>query len=130
MAQALRTAAVAAGVTRASDDLLMVEEEDVARLFHLGLDSLSELRAACERLETVLGRSSRRGGKGVIARSSPKSSSGRSRTFLPKGERSVPMRALVSKERWWQRATDSHLCRFLDRIVAQISAEHDPQADE
>ena len=54
--QTLRAAATSAGVARASDDLLIVEEEDVARLLHLDLDSLSKVRESCERLEPVVAR--------------------------------------------------------------------------
>ena len=123
VAQTLRAAAVTAGVGRASDDLLIVEEEDVARLSHLGLDSLSKLRVACERLEPVVAR--------LLAEWREESDS----PFTPQellwaltyilaaqGDNpSERIRALVSNERWWPRVTDSHRSRFLDRIVSEIA---------
>ena len=132
VAQALRAAAVTAGVARASDELLIVEEEDVARLSHLGLDSLSELRVAFERQEPVIAR--------LLAAWREDSDS----AFTPQellwaltyvlaaqgDDPSERIRDLVSPERWWQRATDSHRSRFLERIVPQVAVANGQKRDE
>ena len=132
VARTLRAAAVIAGVARASDDLLIVEEEDVGRLFHLGLDSLSKLRVACERLEPVVA--------SLLAEWREESDSALipqellwALTYILAAQGDEPserIRALVSKERWWQRAADSHRSRFLDRIVSQVAVAKDPKHDE
>ena len=132
VAQSLQVAATAAGVARASDDLLIVEEEDVARLLHLGLDSLSKLRGACKQLELVVAR--------LLTQWREDSDS----AFTPQewlwaltyvcsaegGEPAEQIRSLVAAERWWQRATDSHRSRFLDRIVTEIAVATDPKPEE
>ena len=132
VAQTWRAAAATAGVARASDDLLIVEEEDAARLFHLGLDSLSKLRTAFERLGPAVGR--------LLAEWREESDSALTLQELlwaltyvlaaQGGETPERIRALVSNERWWQRATDSHRGRFLDRIVSEVAVATDPKHDE
>lgn len=132
VAQTWRAAAVAAGVDQASVDLLIVEEEDVARLFHLDVDNLSKLRVAFERLEPVVAR--------LLAEWREDSDSALTPqellwalTYVLAAQGDEPaeqIRALVSKERWWQRATDSHRSRFLDRIVSQLAVSKDPKRDE
>lgn len=131
VAQSLRVAATAAGVERASDDLLIVEEEDVARLLYLGLN-LATLRVACERLEAVVAR--------LLAQWRADSES----AFTPQellwaltyvlaaegGKPADRIRGLVSTERWWQRATDSHRNRFLERILAELTVATDGQPTE
>ncbi len=132
VAQSLRAAASTAGVTRASDDLLIVEEEDVARLFHLGMDSLSKLRVACERLEPVVVR--------LLAAWREDSDDALTPqellwalTYVLAARGNAPseaIRALVSEERWWQRATESHRSRFLDRIASELAVAKDPKHDD
>jgi hypothetical protein len=131
-ARTLRAAAMTAGVARASDELLIVEEEDVARLFHLGLDSLSKLRVACEGLEPIVAR--------LLAEWREQSDDALTPqellwalTYVLAAQGDEPserIRALVSDERWWQRATESHRSRFLDRIVSQVAVAKDPKRDE
>ena len=132
VAQTWRAASVAAGVDQASADLLIVEEEDVARLFHLDIDNLSKLRVAFERLEPVVAR--------LLAAWREDSDSALTPqellwalTYVLAAQGDEPteqIRALVSNERWWQRATDSHRSRFLDRIVSQLAVAKDPKRDE
>jgi hypothetical protein len=132
VAQTWRAAAVAAGVDQASVDLLIVEEEDVARLFHLDVDDLSKLRVAFERLEPVVA--------GLLAEWREDSDSELTPqellwalTYVLAAQGDEPaeqIRALVSNERWWQRATNSHRSRFLDRIVSQLDVAKDPKHDE
>lgn len=132
VAQTWRAAAATAGVARASDDLLVVEEEDTARLFHLGLDSLSKLRAAFERLGPVVAR--------LLAEWREGSDSALTHqellwalTYVLAAQGDDPserIRALVSNERWWQRATDSHRGRFLERIVSEVAVAAGTTNDE
>ncbi len=127
VAEAMRAATSAAGVARASDDLLIVEAEDVARLVHLGVDSLSKLRVTCERRESVVAR--------LVALWREDSDSALTPqellwalTYVLAAEGDDPterIRALVSDERWWQRATDVHRSRFLDRTVSDLAAAKD-----
>ncbi len=130
--QTLHTAAVTAGVARASNDLLVVEEEDVARLVHLGLDSLSKLREACARLEPIVAR--------LVAEWRTDSDDALTPqellwalTYLIAAQEDEPaerIRAMISTERWWQRATASHQSRFLERIVSEVADATDPKHDE
>ena len=132
VAQTLRTAVLASGVTRASDERLIVEEEDVARLLDLGLDSLSKLRVAFGRFAPVVTR--------LLAEWREDSDSALTPqellwalTYVLAAQGDEPLeriRALVSKERWWQRATDAHRSRFLDRIVSQVAVAKDPKAKD
>ena len=132
VAQTWHAAAVAAGVDRAPIDLLIVEEEDVARLFHLDVDNLSKLRVAFERLEPIVA--------GLLAEWREDSDSELTPqellwalTYVLAAQGDEPaeqIRALVSNERWWQRATNSHRSRFLDRIVSQLDVAKDPKHDE
>ena len=130
-AQTLRVAAATAGVTPASDDLLIVEEEDVARLFHLGVDSLGKLREAFSSRGSVVAR--------LLAEWRKENDSALTRqellwalTYVLAAQGDEPaeqIRTLVSEERWWQRATESHRNRFLDRIVSEIAVANDPRHD-
>jgi len=132
VAEALRAATLAAGVDRASDELLVVEEEDVARLLRLGLDSFAKLRMACEQEKLVVSR--------LLAEWRSESESAITPQELlwaltyvlaaERGEAVEEIRALVSTERWWQRATESHRGRFLERIESQIAAARSPRAAE
>ena len=128
VAQALGTAAATAGVGRATDDLLVVGAEDVARLTHLELSSLSELRVAFQRLEPVIA--------GVFAKWREDSDSALTPqellwvlTYVVAADGDEPaerIRGLVANEQWWQRITEGHQNRFLDRIVSQVAASVAP----
>ena len=129
--EALDAVATAAGVVPASNDLLIVEEEDVARLSHLGVDSLSKLREAFQSVEPVVAR--------LMVQWRKESDSAITHqeflwalTYVLAAQRDEPsdrIRALVGGERWWQRATESHRNRFLDRIVSEIVVAEDPERD-
>ena len=128
-AQTLETATVAAGVARAWDDLLIVEEEDVARLVHLGVNSLAELRVACERLKPVVARLLAEWRKGSDGAITPQELLW-ALTYVLAAHGDDPwerIRALVSTERWWQRATDTHRSRFLEGIVSQVAVANEPK---
>ena len=132
VAQSLQVAATAAGVARAADDLLIVEEEDVSRLLHLGLDSLSKLRDTCERLESAVATLLMQWRIDDDSAFTPQEMLW-ALTYVLAAQGDEPteqIRALVSNERWWQRATDSHRSRFLDRIVSQLAVAKDPKRDE
>ena len=132
VAQTWCSAAVAAGVDRASMDLLIVEEEDVARLFHLDVDSLSKLRAAFQGQGPVVARLLAEWREGSDSAITPQELLW-AVTYVLAGRGDEPaeqIRALVSNERWWQRASDSHRSRFLDRIVSQLVVARDPKHDE
>jgi len=133
VAQSLQVAATAAGVARAADDILIVEEEDVARLRHLGLDSLSKLRVACEQLESAVARLLTQWRKDSDAAFTPQEllwALTYVRAAEGGGDPAEQIRTLVSTERWWQRATDSHRSRFLDRIVTEIGVATDTKPKE
>jgi len=128
----LDAAAATAGVARASDDVLIVEEEDVARLSRLGLDSLSQLRDACEQMGPVVAR--------FLAEWRQDSDDPFTRqellwalTYVLAAQVDEPtegIRALVADEQWWQRATSSHRSRFLDRTMVQLAVATDEQSGE
>ena len=116
-------AAATAGVARASDDLLIVEEEDVARLSRLGLDSLPKLREACERVGPIVARFLAEWRQDSDDAFTPQELLW-ALTYVVAAQADEPtegIRALVAEERWWQRATASHRSRFLDRTMSQIA---------
>lgn len=121
--RAWRGAADAAGVSRA-EDLLVVDTEDLARLAHLDLDSLSMLREAFARHELVVARllaEWRRDSKSAITLQELLWAL----TYVlatENGDAAERISTLVSGERWWQRATPSHRSRFLEGIVSQLAA--------
>jgi hypothetical protein len=128
----LGAAAATAGVARASDDLLIVEEEDVARLARLGLDSLAKLREACERLGPVVARFLSEWRQDSDDPFTPQELLW-ALTYVVAGQGDEPtegIRALVAEERWWQRATTSHRSRFLDRTMSQLAVATDAKSVE
>ena len=122
VAQAFGVAVAAAGVAQASDELLIIEEEDVGRLTHLGLESLASLREAFEASAPMVAT--------LIAQWRQDSDSALTRqellwalTYVLAADGDKPLkqiRALVAEERWWQRATESHKDRFLERIIPEL----------
>ncbi len=127
VAASVDMAAAAAGVMRANDDLVVVGEEDVARLVHLGLNGLEELRVAFNAREAAVAR--------LLAAWREDSDSPLTPqevlwalSYILAGQGNDPaehIRALVDSEQWWQRITEGHRGRFLDRIVSQVVASVD-----
>lgn len=131
VARTLQTATTVAGVAQAAPELTVIEEEDVARLAHLGLESLSALRGAFERLEPVVARllgSWREDSDSAIT---PQELLW-ALTYIMTAHGEDPadrVRALVVNERWWQRISEGHRSRFLERTVSQVAAaRRDPEA--
>ena len=121
-----------AGVARASDDLLIVEEEDVARLSRLGLDSLSKLREACEHMGPVAARFLAEWRQDCDDPFTPQELLW-ALTYVLAAQVDEPtegIRALVADEQWWQRATASHRSRFLDRTMSQLAVARDAKSVE
>jgi hypothetical protein len=122
--ETLRAAAAEAGVARASDDLLIIEEEDVARLAHLGLDGLSQLREACERSTPKVVRLLAEWRRDSDDAFTPQELLW-ALTYVLAADGDDPgagLRALIAEERWWTRATESHRSRFLERTLSQLAA--------
>ena len=124
---ALQAAAKAAGVDLAGDDMLILADEDVARLEHLDMD-LDGLRDACGRLESqVAGLLATWRTDNTYALTPQELLWALTYVLAAQGDGSTGatpterINSMIASEQWWMRATPTHRANFLERIGEQLT---------